>query len=463
MKNFLTFSVLLLSLNLAGQSDSKLVIDIQFADYNYLKHSAKTYSSSYLTPNPAFLDYIKAYNSPSMQQSLAISASFHNGINYAFSRLDINWFNNEMWNYFMESTFILTAEILSTYIPLGDAWLHEEFHRAVLTNNFVKSYDQVNDIPLFSELISVNNVVDEHLINFKKNNPQDFVRLHSAGIEGEYMLTHKLQSYNLFYDQKLPYYTYTLIWTINSFYYVWFCHTENAEQTTNELNITEGSDIPIRDFTGLDFLAWTYDLYAPFEDYESRGTHASGVGIDRYIKPSDLTDEQLKFLKKEGFLQLINFGSPMLLGINRILFNTEKNSYFNFATRHLLTSFGHDISAYFFYKQNKLNLILGLHIYQNQNKTMPGIELEVVDYDFKLNNITFRPSIKSLIWFQPENLLFADTKSDLGGLVDLKIKGGKGKIFPYVSLTAKTKGWVAGYENQTKKITFRAGLSLYLF
>ncbi|MBN2891777.1 MAG: hypothetical protein JXL97_07910 [Bacteroidales bacterium] len=463
MKNFFVIVLLLTAFNSFSQVNSKLVLDLPFADFKYMSNSAMTYSNHYPASNVKWYDYLRAYNSPSMQQTLSASASFYNSLNYAYEVININWFNKDFLNYLTESTILITAELLSTYVPLGDAWLHEEFHRTILTNNNVRSYDQVNDLPFFSELISVNRVTDEDLIRFKASNPQDFVRLHAAGIEGEYMLTHKLQSYNFFYDQKLPYFTYTLYWTVNSFYYVWFCHTHDAEITTNDVNTQDGSDIEIRDFTGLDFLAWTYDLYNPYEPYENRGIHPSGVGIDRYIVPSDLTQEQMKYLTKQGYLQMINFLYPMLIGVNKIPFNRDKNSYFNFAARHLLTSFGSDVSFYFFYKQEKLNLISGVHLYQNQIKSMPGIELELIDYDFKFKDLILRTSAKTLIWFQPENLLFVDNNADFGGLIDLKLKMGKKTFFPYAQITAKTKGWVAGNEFQNQTFSFKAGLSWYLF
>ncbi len=463
MKKFVFLVIWLLNVyTLFAQINSKLVLDFDLFDYKYSYNSAKTYSNS--TSTLKMYDFLKAYNSPSMHQSISWSAAFYNSLNFGLSKLKINWFNNEFVNYLTETTIFVTAELLSTYIPLGDAWLHEEFHRAVLTNNFTRSYNQVNDISLFSELISVNNVTDEDLIRFKSQNPVDFVRLHSAGIEGEYMLAYKLNSYNFFYNQSLPYFAYTLMWAINSFYYVWFCHTENAEITTNEINIEDGLNIKIRDFTGLDFTAWVYDLYDPFEPYQDRGIHQSGVGIDRYIKPSDLTDEQLKYLKNQGFLQFVNFVSPMLFGINRIPIEKNQNTYYiNFAFRHLLNSFGNDISFHFFYQKDKINLISTLHLYQNQRMKLPGIELELIDYDFNLNKFKIRSSFQTNVWAQPANLLFSDKTISLGGAFNMNLKFGKEKFFPYIEFLAKTKGWLAGNEFQDDNFSIRFGMSWYLF
>ncbi len=463
MRKTFVFLFVFLSFNSIAQNDNKLLIDIMLSDYPYSIKSAKTFEKKISKKNPNFSDFIVGYNSPSMQQSISTSASFYNSINFAFSKLKINWFKNNYLNELVKSSLFVGSQLIVTYLPLGDAWLHEEFHRAVLTNNLTRSYNQVYDFPFFRSSISVNRVSDDDLIRFKRTNPQDFTRLHSAGIEGEYMLNHKLQSYNFFYNQQYPYYIYSIMWTANSFYYVWFCHTGKAEAETAKANSQDGKDITIRDFTGLDFLAWTYDLFNPHEPYEARGIHPSGVGINRYIAPSRLNDEQLKYLKRQGFLQLINFASPMMLGINRIPSIKKNGSYFNFAFHHILTSFGNDISFYFFYKKQKFNIISAIHLYNNYKLRTPGLEFEIIDYDFLLNNFTINPSVKTYVWLQPKNLLFFDTDSKIGGLIDFKLKFGKKHFYPYLSLTLKSKGWVAGYVEQNKYFSVRAGVSWYVF
>jgi hypothetical protein len=49
----------------------------------------------------------------------------------------------------------------------------------------------------------------------------------------------------------------------------------------------------------------------------ARGTHPSGVGIDRYVKYSDLTGEEQDFLKKQAYLSLLNFIDPQIISIHR--------------------------------------------------------------------------------------------------------------------------------------------------
>lgn len=462
-KIFFLLFFIVLSPFVFSQNQNSFVLNFPIFDNPYYFYGVKTVSnSSYPNFDLNTIDYLKAYENPSMFQSLNFSASFYNVLNFGLSKLEINIFNNSFLNYLTESLIYSGVLLASEYIPLGDSWLHEEFHRAVLTKNYVNSYNQVNDFPFLSELISVNNVSDENLIRLKNNNSVDFIRLNAAGIEGEYMLIKELQKKSFFYNQQYPYFTFELLWTTNSFFYVWTCHTNKAEVTTDEVNLEEGSNLKIRDFTGLDFTAWVYDLFKPNEAYEQRGIHPSGIGIDRYIKPSDLTVNELKYLKKQGFLQLLNFASPMLWGINNIPINLfDKKWEMNFSVRHLLTSFGNDISVDLFLKQNNFMNNTVFHFYNNGVKTFPGIESNIIDYNLDFGAINLKTSFRAMLWLQPENLLFYDSKSDIGGLADITLALGKKDFYPYLQIGYKTKGWVAANEFQGESKYFRFGLNWY--
>jgi hypothetical protein len=460
MKKIFLFAFVLLSNAILAQNQN-LIIDIQPVDFPFQNYAAKTVSNSvYPNFDVSGSDYLKSYVNPDMRQSIAVSSSFYNTMVFGLQKMKISWFKKDLFNRLTEATIYTSAVLLSEYLPLGDAWLHEEFHRAVLTRNYVNSYNQIYDFPLFSSLISVNRVDDGDLIRFKQKNPQDFVRLAAAGIEGEYMLMKDFQIKNFAYNQQIAYAPFEILWTFNSFYYVWSCHTNEAEEITDETNLKEGNNLKIRDFTGLDFTAWSYDLFKPFENYEDRGIHISGVGIDRYVKPSDLTADELKYLKKQGYLQLVNFVSPFLLGINKIPLSVDNSLYFNFAFRHLLTSFGFDVSADLFYF-NKINYLATIHLYANNKRVSPGIDIQLIDVEKNIFSIKTKINLRLAGWLQPENLLFDDDNLKLGGLAEVKIYAGKKHFFPYFSLSTKTPGWVAGNVFQDKNTSIRAGISWF--
>ena len=58
--------------------------------------------------------------------------------------------------------------------------------------------------------------------------------------------------------------------TVNSIFYVNSCADSSANQLTDEIMLEEGSNTEVRDFTGLDLAAWTYDLFNPDEPYAER-------------------------------------------------------------------------------------------------------------------------------------------------------------------------------------------------
>jgi hypothetical protein len=94
--------------------------------------------------------------------------------------------------------------------------------------------------------------------------------------------------------------------------------------------------------------------FAPIP-YSGRGPHPSGTGIDRYIKTTDLTDEELDYLQAQTYWHILNYLSPMLFFIDRIPIS-DTGIYGNFAFRHLLTSFGTDISLNVFLKKDIYNI-----------------------------------------------------------------------------------------------------------
>ncbi len=460
MKRFfiLIFSALCLVQNLLSQDTSELVLDFVPFDYPYSLLAAQTVSNS---ATPQATDYLRAYANPSMSQSLAATSSLTNLTFWGLSKIKFD-ISQKFWiNSLMTSLAYVGAEIFLEYSPLGLAWLHEEYHRAILTKNFVNSYDEANDFKFFAEIIRVTDVKDEDLIRFKAENPGDFVRLHAAGVEGENVLAFRLYEYQIFENQTYPYYFLTSTSLLNTFFYIYICHTQEAEITTEQENAADGTNIAARDFTGLDFTAWIYDLQHFYEPYENRGIHPSGVGIDRYVKPSDLSDTALKILKKEAWNNTLNFISPFFFGIGALKSKKNPDVYYNFSFRHLLTSFGNDIAFYLFRKNGKNKFVFALHKYKsyfNPGKFYPGLEFRIYQYPLSFGKVHTFNNLSLMTWYQNLN----PQKSYLGGLIEYQINVKAGNFYPYVDISAKTPGWVAGNEFLDKNISLRFGLSYIL-
>lgn len=413
---------------------SPILLDYNFVDLPFSNKSTNLSGIKGLISNP------------SMSQSLNLATSLNSLKREGLYRLMTK--NPSTKPYYKYSAFLV--DILSYLpIPLSSGWMHEEFHRAVLTKHGGNSYNEMNNFPIGKRLISVLDINDNDLIRLKHDSPQDMVRMSEAGIEGEYLLANNINKTAFFYNTRSVSITPLLI-ALNSSLYVLISSGKNIDKETDKLNKAEGIDINKRDLLGEDFLAYTYDLFRPNEPYQNRGIHPSGVGIDRYIKRSQLTPTELRYLKKQGLLQLINYVNPISFMFTSFTIknkengdNTRANIYFN----HWLTSFGYDISTTGLLHSNFHNYAFTIHNYANYNNWFPGLEVETSDYLFGKSLIKNPISVTARVmaWFQPKDQLFFSKKPKPGGLIEAKIYYPVSKLInPYVSITAKTNGWVAG-------------------
>ena len=428
-----------------------ITLDYNFLDFPFSKKSVESGGVGGL------------FSDPSMSQSLNITSSFYSTTREGLSRL-LSLSEKTRKRY--KLAFVTTDFMTYAFMPLTAGWLHEEFHRAVFTKYGGSSYNDMNNFPFFKSLVNVSHVKDDDLISLKKNHPVDMIRMSEVGIEGEYRLSNYINKTAFFNNSKsqtlIP-----LLITLNSSQYVQACTTKDADNMTNTSNKDEGANVNVRDLVGLDFLAWVYDLHRPNEPYESRGIHPSGVGINRYIKRSQLTHNELSYLKQQGYLQLINFLNPMLFFKNSFTIHekengddTRANLYFN----HWLSPFGYDISTVGLLHYNRHNYAFTLHNYNNYNKWFPGIELETYNYllgEGKLKH-PIRVSARVMLWLQPKDQLFVAKHGSFGGFVETKIYYPINKYLqPYLLISAKTDGWVQGNVYLEKNISGEFGFRAY--
>ena len=404
--------------------------------------------------------FFSSYANPSMAQSLAVTqnvySSFHYGMKYFFD-------NSSSLDYTLRTVIYWGGTWLGNYLfgwmPGGDGWLHEEYHRAVMSRFETNSFNDMNLFPIGSSVVSVSKVADSDLIRMKKENPYDFIRMHVAGIEGQYLLVNSLQRDNFYYNQNLLNEIVYWLTTLNAHLYVLMSASDENDAQTETMN-KEETDMASRDFTGFDFNAWVYDLFKPHEPYEERGVHPSGVGISRYRSSGDLTEEELRYLKLHGNLQMLNYLSPMMFGIRS--FPLGDSGYdMNFAMRHYLTSFGADIAANVFLKTGAFKMAFSLHNYVNYHNYFPAIEAELIDYQVYIGRLGLYVSPRLLIGMQPKDQEFKTSSPEFLGLFGLRIDFMASRYFlPYLDFTAKTDGWVAGNEYLSANVSIRLGVSM---
>ncbi|UHG94730.1 hypothetical protein [Spirosoma oryzicola] len=463
---FCVFLLLFLSSNAYSQADSVLIIkrvsprtpalklDIPFLDYPYQRDARQT------TGN-----FFKGYTNPSMQQSLALATDLYSSAHFGLQKA-VEPIGNKAVRTIAKVFALFATDFILSYAPGGDGWLHEEYHRAVLARHHTPSSNDMNKFPIGAETVSVSHITDEDLVRFKAESPPDFIRLPIAGIEGQYLLVERLQRYNFFYKQNQPHEFQYWLSVLNSILYVkTSSDPKQVDRLTDELNANE-PDVRTRDFTGLDFTAWAYDLFRPTEPYANRGTHPLGNGINRYRKTTDLTAEELAYLKKQGNLQWLNVLSPMMVGVRRI--NISSTLSGNIAMQHWLTSFGNDIALKIFLRKESpfkdINAVFTVHNYHNFSHYFPAVEAELVDVALGSTNRSWLFSPRVLLGLQPYKQQFTTSKSAflglLGGRLDVRLHK---NMFPYLDFALKSDGWVGGNEFLGPNFSCRLGLSCRVF
>jgi hypothetical protein len=470
----LLFSACLAASSTAQDSIAKyqprLILEFPLLDFPHMNKAAGMAYNKRLdkisggTVSPNVGDYLRSYESLSMQQALAVTKNLH-ATNY--------YFNNKLWNKWIEPTTKkkqllnrLAANISSGVVDyalayylmvFGPVWLHEEFHRNGVTHQCISSHnDTYYRFGGGSPGGSISKVRDEDLIRFKQTKPQEMVRSFAAGIEAQYELVRNMRKDNFFSRTNYANAVMNILITKQAVDYVNQFKQKNYDATIDTANKYEPT-IAGRDFVGWDFTAWVYDMFRPNEPYTARGIHPNGNGIHRDIKRSDLTKEEDAFLGKMGRMQYINFLSPAMLSISRIKLNEK--TYFSFAGRHILNSFGYDMGADLFFEHKGRQWFIGLHGYNNKEKFFPGIEIENPSLKVKLGKKEIPVQARAMAWLQPKDQLFTTTKAEAGGLLQVKGRYPISKTFAvYAELEGKTNGWVAGNPYLDKNLTIRTGL-----
>ena len=318
-------------------------------------------------------------------------------------------------------------------LPFSDTWTHEEFHRAVLANRGVASFDDVYRFRFDPRAVAVSHVRDDNLVRLKAEHPADLVRAHEAGVEGEHAMVVRLEQQRFFRGEtswNLPLYWFS---KANSIAYILSGSTQGVNRLTEKWERDEGAAVSRRDFTGHDFTAWVYDLFRPDEPYTARGTHPSGVGLRRYVRESDLSSEELRYLHRQGRLALLNLLDPNLLD--------RGGGRFSASAAHVLTPFGYTIDI------NALaqpNVMLTLHGYRNGRRNFFGVEGALHD------------RVRVALWRQPEHQLFRDKHGRLGALVSVRLH----RAGTFAELEAKSAGWVEGNVHLDRSVTLRIGRAI---
>lgn len=335
---------------------------------------------------------------------------------------------------------------LSSIAIFGMPYTHEEGHRSVLTHKGIGSISQ----PFFGSngAAYVKGVKDIELINLRNTDLPNYARLHSAGLESDYMIANRIEELVVFQEES-----YQILkeeYLLRKFGLMAYNLTNlfpslspDIEEETNELK---------RDIVGHDIWGFVRHLHRP------------NMPFYRYTDFEDLTNVEKKYSKGLAWKSFSNLLSPMLFGKSN--FDVNANLKANFSIGHSLSPFGDyfEQNVYLFYK-NKYKVIAYVREYMNKDNTFLASGLKL--HNYKLSN-KLAASIGLDIWNQPENLSFTTSNNKVGGNIYLKlnhftfqnntgfIKG----IGLFSEVFYKTEGFLPEYASLENDFGLRIGFSI---
>ncbi|MDB5106723.1 MAG: hypothetical protein JWP91_4412 [Fibrobacteres bacterium] len=367
------------------------------------------------------------------------------------------WSSLGLFNYF------------SAYFPPGGAWMHEEWHRAVLTRYGIPSYNGVYHWDIGAGVISVDHVRDADLAALKAGHPADFTRLMEAGIEGETESSRLMRRNNFFLGRRSEYDA--LTWwatSLNGTAYIYICSIKDPDGELEAMNRKEDVESE-RDFTGLDFRAWVYDMRHPDEPYEAspRGrTHPTGSGFDRYLLYGDLTPGERGYLRFQAGLSLLNLVSPQMFGRDWLPGASPwggQGFLWNFGLLHHLTPFGYDVGGDVLVRRGKWSWAFTLQGLVNGEMALPALGGELFRYPVKVGASEMFVTLGASAWLQPDDQRYRTTDILPGGAISLGAAVPlRGALEVFGEADAKTPGWMPGNAYLDAAAQARAGLQLRL-
>jgi hypothetical protein len=391
-----------------------------------------------------------SYPLPSPQQSLSISIDGYQLVNHALARWT-GFYEARGFGAILPGSSVVLANLVLVMLPPGVAWQHEQWHKATLSMQGIESRANTN---------TVTGVSDESLAALKRDHPTDFIRLHTAGLEGGYEAATALEKVQFF--RRTTGWNVPTLWSIyaaNSLY-MQICASSLADSDAGDA--AKQTNIQARDIVGSDCTAWTYELFRPSLPYSARGPHPTGIGLRRYRTFSELTDGERSYLGMQRTLSLLNFLDPALLGITEF---RAGGLHFSGHVRHMPTSFGHLLALEGFLSSGSTDWFLSAQQFFNRSHWFPGLVAELWRCPIPTGlGPKLRLSVQLGGWLQPKDQLFATSQARIGGLSSLRIglSGARG-LEPYVEVQAKSAGWAAGILTNDPIVTVRTGVGYSVF
>jgi hypothetical protein len=325
------------------------------------------------------------------------------------------------------------------FMPLS----HEEGHRSVLTGNNIGSISQ----PYFNKYGAayVKGVTNQTLRNLRDNKLPTYIRLHTAGLESDYMLTKRVEALGSFEQDDFKNYKWE--YWLRKFailqYYVTglFKYDMNLDEEPNELD---------RDIVGHDLYGAARHLFRPNMDFY------------RYTRYKDLTSEETRFINRIGYRSFLNLLNPLLIGKGNFRFKTTK---FNIGMGYTMSPFGDFIDENIWIKHKSLNIGFYARQFQNRASWFNGFGICLNDYKL-IERLSM--TLTGHFWQQPVKYDFNTSDYFTGGAIDTDFRywffnnrnNGTGGFSIDLGLIYKTEGFLPEELNLGEHFGVRIGMSL---
>ena len=353
--------------------------------------------------------------------------------------------NHMMENFFSHKInyLIQAATNFFFFVPLT----HEEAHRSILSSMNIGSISQ----PFFLSKRGgyINGVTDNSLLNLRDKDFPDFARLYTSGLESDFMLTHREETMLAFGKEKFRNLGVEYLMRkamILQYYLIGFVkYDTDGTEEANELK---------RDIVGND----VYGIVRHF--------HRPAMTFHRYTKYSDLTQEEINYVRKMGYRSLFNLVNLNIIGIPYI--RISGNVIFNFGMGHTMSPFGDFTDENLWIKfKKKLMIETYLRQFQNRDNTFFAGGIGIKEYPLTDRLIS---TLNIHLWKQPIDLGFNDSKGKPGGAIEwvakyffaTKPEGQIKGISLDLGFTYKTAGFLPEESKMQRNFGLRFGTSIAL-
>ncbi len=286
-------------------------------------------------------------------------------------------------------------------------------------------------------------VSNNQLINLKQSNFQDYLRLHTVGIECNYASIKDIEDglfvhYQGDREQRDEFSRY--------FYIDLFMR--RLMMMAPVLTAGINSTIPL----GVDEAR--QPLFANRIPNYIHNLLNPSDSLNRNISPNDLNSNEKRHLRRMRWLNIQNLISPLTLGISPFKIGDEFS--FTFSLGYLPSILGDCFSQNLWFKMNNSAYRLSFNEYKSATTTGYDIGFRIIDANFLKSGSV---STEVNYWKQPFNLAYYSTSNLEGFSVSQQIKYKMGKTALLLGYRFKTKGYLELSESTGADFSVNFGLN----